>query len=296
MISHTVASVLQKTKQILFKDHEAEAIVRHCLQDYKHPSDTRLEFYSCMKLEIPNSVADNIVSMAHKRASGIPLQYLTGVQTFLNHEYSVGTGVLIPRPETEVLVTQAIKILSQNSKFQSGENGIGIEIGIGSGILSIELLSRFSSLKMLASDVSEAALTLAKQNALKILGPECSERLELLRADGATDPFRIFEGRSADFIISNPPYLTSDDSIEEEVLTHEPATALFAPNGDPLYFYREIAQKGQAYLKEGGFVFLELPHERSEDIFDLFNRGPWRAEIFPDLTGRPRVLVALMIV
>lgn len=241
----------------------------------------------------PEEAGKLLVVMANRRAHGEPLQYLLGYQYFLNHEYEVDPSTLIPRPETEILVYEA----TQTFKRQIEQPKLGIEIGVGSGCISIELLKLFPTLLMIATDAVEGALELSARNAEKILGPNFGDRLDLRRATAGTDIYEPLEdaswlrGGRADFIISNPPYLASAAEADEDVLQHEPKSALFAPEGDPLYFYRKIIEGAEAYLRPSGYVFLECPHERIDRIGSLF--GPsWKVDGYRDLTERPRVLRA----
>ena len=221
-------------------------------------------------------------------------QHVTGVQVFLGHEYEVGPHVLVPRPETEVLAARAIETLGKLSKPPR----LGLEIGVGSGVLSIELLKQFQNLEMLASELTEEAEACALKNASRILG-DSHKRLKILRAHEALSVWQPFESAGAkgmaDFLISNPPYLLHADSIEPDVLQQEPSTALFAPPGDPLFFYREVAQRGKEFLRPGGMIFLEMPTERAGVIGDLFRGHGWDTETVPDLAQRQRVLVGRQV-
>jgi release factor glutamine methyltransferase len=253
---------------------------------------TRMELYARGAEALPGPVWPVLKRMAEQRASGKPLQYLTGFQTFLGHEYEVGNEVLIPRPETEVLVTRAIEELSGRGL----DHALGLEVGLGSGIISIELLDRFPKLAMIATEVSPGAAKLAQRNAEKVLGVETS-RLRVLTHAVPTrvcEPFIAVLGtRRADFLISNPPYLSSPSEAEEQVRKHEPAVALFAPAADPLYFYRAIARDAKKILLDQAPVFVEIPHERASEIRAVFSSEGWDATILNDLTGRERVLVAI---
>jgi release factor glutamine methyltransferase len=244
----------------------------------------------------PREAGEKLVVLANRRADGEPLQYLLGWQTFLNHEYEVDPSVLIPRPETEILdyeVPQAIK-------RRIDQPTLGLEIGLGSGCISIELLKLFGTLRMVATEISESAIALATRNAAKILGAGHEERLEILRAADRSAVFeplshagtRIWRrGERADFIVSNPPYLAHRSEIDEDVLKHEPHEALFAPEGDALYFYRRIVEEAEAYLKPKGSVFFECPHERISEIAGLFAKD-WKVTVYQDLASRPRVVQA----
>jgi methylase of polypeptide subunit release factors len=145
---------------------------------------------------------------------------------------------------------------------------------------------------MFASEVSEAARKRAQGNASKILG-KGAERLHVLTPRNGADVWWSFEGlEPADFLISNPPYLTRKDEIAADVRAHEPTEALYAPDDDAVFFYREISNQGAALMKPGAWVFLEIPHERAQEIERLFSVNSWYTEIQKDLTGRERVLIA----
>jgi release factor glutamine methyltransferase len=234
---------------------------------------------------LEKEVVEVFLELCAQRASGMPLQYLTQCQGFYDHDYVVRPGVLIPRPETEQLLEQAIARVQE--RFSSG---LGWEIGLGSGVLSIELLAFFPQLRMQASECSETAFFCAQENAQRILGKD-ARRLEFLRARGRREVWEPFEGKKADFLISNPPYLDrscQEQEVEPQVLLYEPEEALF-PEGDCLFFYRSIAKRVWEFLHPDGMIFLEIPHERAEEIAVLF--GHWKTQIFYDLNQRPRVLV-----
>lgn len=237
----------------------------------------------------PKEAGERLVVMANRRAHGEPLQYLVGYQYFLNHEYEVDSSVLIPRPETEILVYEAM----QTFKRQITQPISGLEIGLGSGCISIELLKLFPGLFMAATELSPDAIALARINADRILGKD-SNRLAVFRSETKDEVFEALRGSirtPVDFIVSNPPYLASKEEVDADVLNHEPSTALFAPEGDPLFFYRRIIEGADAYLRPNGFLFFECPHERIDAIGRLFGKD-WRVEQFRDLTGRPRVIRA----
>jgi release factor glutamine methyltransferase len=245
----------------------------------------------------PREAGEKLVVLANRRAHGEPLQYLVGYQYFLNHEYEVNSHVLIPRPETEILVYEAM----QTFKRQIEQPVSGLEIGLGSGCISIELLKLFPGLQMIATELTDGAIEVATRNAEKILGKEFYTRLRIFKSGNSDEVFEALDRdqesvrRSAripvDFIVSNPPYLASSSEVDTDVLNHEPKAALFAPEGDPLFFYRRIVQGAEGYLRPGGFLFFECPHERIDAIGRLFSKD-WRVEQFRDLTGRPRIIRA----
>lgn len=254
----------------------------------------RNDLYVRVMEAFPKEAGEKLVVMANRRAHGEPLQYLLGYQYFLNHEYEVDSSVLIPRPETEILVYETM----QTFKRKIEQPVSGIEIGVGSGCISIELLKLFPSLFMAGTEVSVGAIAVANRNAERILGKD-SQRLRIFLSESRDEVFEPLEdGELAkvvkvpvDFIVSNPPYLSSKEEVDTDVANHEPRTALFAPEGDPLYFYRKIVEGAEAFLRPHGFLFFECPHERIDPIARLFGKD-WRVDQFKDLTDRPRVIRA----
>ena len=244
-------------------------------------------------------VTGRALRWARERAEGTPLQYLLGYQEFLDHRYTVRPGVLIPRPETEVLV----RAVQEELRRGGGTGSLatvrhGLEIGVGSGAISIELLATVPGLSMLATELSPVARECAAENARAILGEEGAARLEVLSVQEGREVFEPLEGRAGrepvDLLVSNPPYLVQGASTEvtSEVARHEPAEALYAPEGDPLFFYRKIAEGAPQHVKRGGFVALEVPHERAAEIRELFELHRGVVELLNDLSSRPRVLLS----
>lgn len=276
---------------------EAEQIVLAALERERKQELTRSDLLLAAT-EIPTEeTAMMIFALALERKRGMPLQYAVGFQHFLNHRYSIRPGVLIPRPETEVLVSEAIDCLKGTFALAEAHAAPrGLEIGVGSGVIAIELLSKFPTLHMTASDVSTVALTLTRENAETILGKlDVKKRLSLKKSTQRKEIFsqEILTLEPFDFLISNPPYLAGLAEVEPDVYETEPPEALFSPTDDPLYCYKEIAAKSPALLKPQALIFLELAHERADSVLQLFKNDPWKdARLVQDLTHRPRMLVA----
>jgi len=254
---------------------------------------SKIDLYSHLSDPMPLPAQDLLLQWLEQRAAGFPLQHITGVQAFLEHDYNVGPEVLVPRPETEILCATAIAELQREKVGPF----LGFEIGVGSGILSIELLSRFPSLRMVASELTRDAMECAFKNAQRILGDDAirTGRFTLLQSESDREVWEPFVRHSphvlVDFLISNPPYLVPTDEIDDEVLTHEPKEALFPPQQDPLYFYRAIAKGAERFLRPRGYIFLEIPSQRSCAISHLFSERKWNIKVHPDLTGSNRVLI-----
>lgn len=254
-----------------------------------------------------SATSDEMISwalvVAEKRRNGELLQHLIGYQNFLGNDYLVSRDTLIPRPETEILVTEVLKELESRASVGSGQC-LGFEVGIGTGVISIELLAHFAktgkadALRMIGTDLSASVLDLAGRNSERILGQRALEegQLRLVCVTGGSEVFESFEKegsgrRLLDFVVSNPPYLEPGD-VEADVIGHEPHSALFAADSArPDYFYEVIAEQAARFLKPGGFVAVEIPHERAAKIQGFFSAGGWQCRVVEDLTRRPRVLV-----
>ena len=240
-------------------------------------------------LRLDEEVASDLIvrtrAQVQRRVAGEPLQYILGTQSFLGHEYRVGPGVLVPRPETEFVLTESVRVL------KGMRPQLGFEVGLGSGVLSIELLREFPDLRMQATEFLPAARGICEENAAVHLGLAWRSRLLILEPRDALDVCGAFEAR-ADFLISNPPYLMEGDEISADVLRHEPRAALIPENGDPLHFYRAFAENAPRLLNPGGAMFLEIAHERADEIAQLFLDSFGHVECLSDFTGRPRLLIA----
>ncbi len=298
----TFKKTFQEIQSLVSHGGEAERILIYALQQELQKEVTRMSLYADFQGDFPEGAKMRALAWARRKAAGESLQYILGVQDFFGRQYRVGPGVLIPRPETEFLVSKAKERIAEMGPRPL----LGLELGIGSGAISIELLNSFSSLEMAASEKSEQALSYARQNAQEHLGEGRSSRLSFLSVSQASDAMEPFEKylakkrnfEKADFFISNPPYLAQSDEVSDEVLRNEPREALFAPSigeeESPSFFYRKIAEHGAKIVKKKGWIFLEIPPERSQSISDLFRAGFERIEVFKDFNRHDRVLIVLV--
>ncbi len=224
-----------------------------------------------------------------RRISGEPLQYILGHQEFWSIDFKVDSRVLIPRPDTELLVEQALLILAE-TLFKSPP--FVLEIGTGSGAVAISLAKEAGDIFVVATDISGDALMLAKENA---------ESLGLLHQikfvnGNLFDPFRLLREREPfELILSNPPYITCSEieGLAREVRDYEPFIAL---NGgeDGLTFYRNIISQAPFYLKKGGWLLLEVGQAQGEKVSELIKkRGDFLApQRLQDLSGIERLVKA----
>lgn len=223
--------------------------------------------------------AEEYLCRVKARSERVPLQYLLGWQEFWGRRFEVDPDVLIPRPETELIVEA---VLAQ----VAGDAAIA-DIGTGSGCLAVTLAAELPQSRLFASDVSPRALAVAARNAAR---HGVDNRIDFLQGSWL-EPFRGTAWK-LDWIVSNPPYgeFLSGPAVDPEVL-YEPRQAVFAA-GPALASYEPLAAAAQ-WLKPGGRIAVELGFGLAERVRDLFSAGGWIVEgIVPDLAGIPRCLVA----
>lgn len=232
----------------------------------------RVYLYAHPEAPLPELAWIHFGRWLHERTQGKPLQYITREQEFYGRRFTVGPGVLIPRPETELIVELALR----------NEATTVLDIGTGSGILAITLALEWER-PTVATDISAAALRLARANAEALGAP-----VQFVQADLAA----AFAGHSFDAIVTNPPYVPAGDGpgLQREVRDWEPPTALFS-GPDGLDHYRRLEPLCRRLLRPGGWLLGEFGYGQAAAIAGLFQG--WRAvELHADLAGTPRVLAA----
>ena len=223
---------------------------------------------------------DRFREVVARRAEGEPLQYITGMQDFYGREFRVTPDVLIPRPETELLVEAAVEVITD-------VRGPTIcDVGTGSGCIAVTLLCERTDARAVAVDVSEAALKVAAQNA-HVLGVGDRIKLKL------SDCFDELDKTTFDLIVSNPPYVSSAalPALQREVRDHEPLVAL-SPGADGLSVIRRLLHDAPSFLNAGGHLIMEIGYDQGEAMQELIDPKFWRlVEIRPDLQSIPRIVV-----
>jgi release factor glutamine methyltransferase len=220
----------------------------------------------------------NFRSIVKELLTKKPIQYILGESEFHGMLFQVNENVLIPRPETEELVSLVIKENENVSTI--------LDIGTGSGCIPISLKSAFPKASISAIDVSEEALKLAKSNSERLESPVSFVQDDILQ------PKHIFEDEF-ELIISNPPYVLESDKKEmhENVLMHEPHLALFVEDHDALIFYKAILEFSQKNLKKGGRLYFEIHEDMANPIKQLFlDFGFEDINIHKDFYGKDRVV------
>jgi release factor glutamine methyltransferase len=212
-----------------------------------------------------------------RRARHEPVQYITGVQEFYGRNFIVNRAVLIPRPETEHLVETALAVRPEPKRI--------LDIGTGSGILAITLALELPNATVTATDISAAALAVARQNA-RSLGAK--DRLRFV----ASDLFAALGNERFDCIVANPPYVATDEVLEPQVRDYEPVTALYAGE-DGLAVYRRLIPQAFEHLEPGGHLLVEIGHGQRDAVAGLLRASNFDSIRFiDDLQGIPRVTSA----
>ena len=216
-----------------------------------------------------------------KREQRIPLQYIVGIADFMGLEYYVNHDVLIPRFDTEFLTEELLKEADDGSSV--------LDICTGSGCILLSLMCYKNEITGLGADISDKALEVAVRNKEKL---ENEERLHGSAEFIESDLFENVEG-SFDYIVSNPPYIRSEDigTLEPEVKDFEPEKALDGGK-DGLIFYRRIADEAYKYLNREGKVFLEIGYDQGEDVRRIFEeKGYKNIRVLRDYSQNERVMI-----
>ena len=225
--------------------------------------------------ELPINVVETLSSMSAERLKGVPLAYLLGHREFWSLKLKVTRDVLIPRPETELLVEWALELASHYNLDSM------LDLGTGSGAIALAVQYDLPHLSVTASDVSESVLRVARENA---------EGLGLPVEFVESSWFGALAQRRWALIASNPPYVAADDAhLQEGDLRFEPKLAL-TDGGDGLSSIREIASNAPDHLEVGGWLLIEHGYDQAADVRSILEmNGFSRVSLRHDLAGRPRV-------
>lgn len=235
-------------------------------------------------------------------SKGMPIQYVTGITTFYNLQFEINSSALIPRPETEELITM---ILKKKGKIEIGEGRIFplnfeemseerdnlyenqkiLDIGTGSGAIAIALAKNIKNANVWATDISERALEIAKKNAA-----HCDVKItflhhDILKSDTVLLPDNL------DVIVSNPPYIPQKErnNLHTNIIDYEPNIALFVPDENPLIFYNTIAQIAKKNLRKGGLLYFETHEKFHFELSTMLAEiGFKEIELWNDINNKPR--------
>ncbi|MFC4870361.1 peptide chain release factor N(5)-glutamine methyltransferase [Negadavirga shengliensis] len=256
--------------QPLYPKQEAESLVLWLLDHFL--GIKRKDILSDVKM---SSATQEFDAAFQKLSQGIPVQYILKSAPFYGRTFKVGTGVLIPRRETEELVHLILTRHQGNCSV--------LDIGTGSGCIPITLALEMPESEVYAMDVSGIALAIARENA-----SDLKARVKFFQVDVLEEDLPV---KGLDIVVSNPPYVKESEkkAMHPNVLQHEPHLALFVPDEDPLLFYRRISEIAPFSLTPGGYLYFEINETLGKETKDLLeNLGYEEVTIYGDLNGKDR--------
>ena len=236
-------------------------------------------FSNSLSEQISKENEDKYFSLIEKHIKeDVPLSHLVGFEYFYDRKYKVTKDVLSPRMETEELIYKVIEYVkaSNKNKFKI------LDLCTGSGIIAITLKKELDqvSVDVIASDISEEAIEVAKENA-----QSHNATIKFIKSDIFNDIDDKF-----DIIVSNPPYIDRKDEVtmQDNVLKYDPHLALFAEE-EGMYFYRKIIEQANDYLNENGVIFFEIGYDQKDKIIKLADMNGYSVEVYKDINGRDRM-------
>ncbi len=253
----------------------AEVLARHVL------GWDRAVLLAHVQDPVPADFEARFAPLLARRAAREPVAYIIGHKEFWGLDLEVTTDVLIPRPETEVLVEEAIALARAHANCRRI-----IDVGTGSGCIAIALALEVLGAEIVATDSSAAALAVARRNALR---HKVDGRITFMQTDLVADV-----DEPAELIVSNPPYVPDSDAegLQPEVAIYEPAVALFGGDGDGLDVIRRLFQAASRHVADEGYLVIEFGFAQDEQVQEAAIQNGWRvAHIRSDLQGIPRVAV-----
>jgi release factor glutamine methyltransferase len=240
----------------------------------------RAGFVVRLREEEPAGFAGAYRALVDRRCRREPVAYIVGAREFWGLPFEVTPDVLIPRPETELIVEEALEL------FPAGHApAVIVDAGTGSGCLAVALALEFAQARVIATDISEAALAVARRNAA---ANGAGQRIDF-RAGDLLAPVT----ESADLIVSNPPYVASGDApgLVPEVREHEPHVALFA-GGDGLAVFEKLFPSAATRLRPGGRLIVEVGYDQDERVARIASRDGWSlSHVRQDLQAITRTLI-----
>lgn len=229
---------------------------------------------------VPGDIAERYDAVIDRRSSHIPLQHITGQAWFYGRGFNVNSDVLVPRQDTEVLVSEALKVINAKDSV--------LDMCTGSGCIIITLALEKKLGRALGADISEAALKVASSNREKLGADDVTFVKSNIFSDINVNDDELF-----DVIVSNPPYIATGEieTLTEEVRIHDPYIALDGLE-DGLHFYREITQQSMNYIKSGGWLLYEIGCTQAHDVSDIMSEyGYSNIKVIKDLAGLDRVVM-----
>jgi release factor glutamine methyltransferase len=279
MTIHETRTELKEKLTLIYDTNEAENIAELVIEHITGFNRSEKALNKNKDLEI--SQAEKLTAIGQRLSEHEPVQYVLNEAWFCGMKFYVDKNVLIPRPETEELV----ELIISNIKFPFETLKI-LDVGSGSGCISIALKRKLRKAEVWSCDISPGALSIAKRNADTLSADVKFIQLNFLD-EKERNGLPLF-----DIIVSNPPYVPEKDKyqMKPNVLEYEPRIALFVPDNDPLVFYKTIAEFGKKHLTEHGSIFLETHEDFAKATADLYLSENYTTEIKKDMQGKERML------
>ena len=263
----------------IYGDGEATVMTKMVFESIANLS--RKDLVTKANLEIENTTLKKLLDALTRLKQHEPIQYIIGKAWFYNLSFTVNEAVLIPRPETEELVLEAINFLKKHNSKNV------LDIGTGSGCIPISIKKNVLQANVTSLDVSDVALTLAKKNAV-----DNGVEINFLNIDFLKE--KNYDALPKfDVIISNPPYIPENEknTLAKNVTLYEPHIALFVPQHEPLLFYKKILLFAGEHLEQNGRIFLEVHEDFAIETANLFKEKYYEVIIKKDMQGKERILI-----
>ena len=276
---HPVVNEIRDALKGFYPDSEAFSLAKMLLVEVF--GFTTLELYGGKDKEFSGNHRVVLDEMLRRLQKNEPIQYIIGTENFCGLVFEVNPHVLIPRPETQELVEWIVDECRDKHTCRL------LDIGTGSGCISISLANFLPQAEVESWDISEGALQVARRNCERNGVKVLLRQQDVLAA--------VPEGVRYDVIVSNPPYITEKEKLDMDanVLDWEPSTALFVPDEDPLLFYRKIAELGCEMLKEGGSLYFEINRAYGDETLRMLEAlGYVQMELKKDSWGNDRMIKA----
>ncbi|NLP44727.1 MAG: peptide chain release factor N(5)-glutamine methyltransferase [Peptococcaceae bacterium] len=253
---------------------EADFILAHIL------NKTRDKLYLDRERLLTPAIVEQFWCLVRQRGARVPLAYILKTREFMGLNFYVDPNVLIPRPETELLVEKALMLIQTDFPGQTVRI---LDLCTGSGAIAVSLAVHCRSAAIVATDISEQALAVARYNAQQ-------HKVWVDFRQG--NLFAPVQGQKFDLILSNPPYVSKDEYLRcSPEVKKEPALALLGGE-DGLDFYRYLAMESDEYLTPAGMIIVEIGNLQGLKVVELFSQQGYKTEIFPDYAGWDRIVLA----
>ncbi len=280
-MSETIRTISNHAQILLSPDYditEIKAILRIIFEEYIGWSFTQQVINYDQGL--PRESVKRIKEILKRLSTGEPLQYILGYELFMGLKLKVDSSTLIPRPETEELVQRVAETNKASVTI--------LDIGTGSGAIAIALAKSIERAQVTACDISREALAIAQQNAY-------SQNVDIHFIEADILNWENYKFDQYDIIVSNPPYITESEKqeLDRRVLEHEPHSALFVPDSNPLLFYRKIAEFGTTHLEKNGELWFEINRAYGQECCNMLQElGYCEIELHKDIFKNDRIVCA----